>query len=104
VFKNHPNVTYTEIIKKLAQQQRLFLIIASPDYIYGTNYNFCHGYISKDLKDITPEKTIQAIGRIGRKQQNCIYTMRFRDDTILKQIFLPNKNNIEAYNLNNLLS
>ena len=53
---------------------------------------------------MTPEKTIQAIGRIGRKQSNCIYTMRFRDDALLTQIFLPNQENIEAYNLNRLLS
>lgn len=104
VFKHHTNITYTEIIKKLADEQKLYLIIASPDYIYGTNYNFCHGYISKDLKHITPEKTIQAIGRVGRKQQNCLYTMRFRDDNLLTQIFLPNQHNIEAYNLNRLLS
>ncbi len=104
VFKSFTNIAYTEIIKKLAEEQKLFLIIASSDYIYGTNYNFCHGYLSKDLNSITPEKTIQAIGRIGRKQSNCIYTMRFRDDNILKNIFLPNFDNIEAANLNNLLS
>ena len=39
-------------MKKLAQNQKLYLIIASSDYIYGTNYQFCHGYLSKDLGNI----------------------------------------------------
>ena len=42
-------------MKELAVKQHLYLIIASSDYIYGTNYNFCHGYIAKDLQDITKE-------------------------------------------------
>ena len=36
---------YNEIMKDLAQKQQLYLIIASSDYIYGTNYQFCHSYI-----------------------------------------------------------
>ena len=31
-----------DIMKKLAEEQKLYLIIASSDYIYGTNYQFCH--------------------------------------------------------------
>jgi hypothetical protein len=34
VFINHENVTYTEIMKKLADQQKLYMIIATSDYIY----------------------------------------------------------------------
>jgi hypothetical protein len=45
---DHKNAKYNEIMKELAQDQKLFLIIASSDYIYGTNYQFCHGYISRD--------------------------------------------------------
>ena len=65
VFINHENIKYTEIMKKLADEQKLFMIIASSDYIYGTNYQFCHGYISKGL-NLTQEKIIQAMGRVGR--------------------------------------
>jgi hypothetical protein len=36
-------------MKKLADEQKLYMIIASSDYIYGTNYQFCHGFLSKDL-------------------------------------------------------
>ena len=39
VFISHSNKEYTEIMKNLAQQQKLYLIIASTDYIYGTNYH-----------------------------------------------------------------
>ena len=66
VFTNHESIGYTEIMKELATTQKLFMIIASTDYIYGTNYQFCHGYISKDLEAMTQEKAIQAVGRVGR--------------------------------------
>ena len=40
VFVKHPNKQYMDIMKKLASEQKLYLIIASSDYIYGTNYQF----------------------------------------------------------------
>ena len=42
VFKQIPDKRYMEIMKQLADEQRLFIIIASTDNIYGTNYQFCH--------------------------------------------------------------
>ena len=56
VFLKHTNKKYMDIMKKLAEEQKLYLIIASSDYIYGTNYQFCHGYLSKDLSNMTQEK------------------------------------------------
>ena len=67
VFSSRSDVKYIDIMKKLAEKQQLFVIIASSDYIYGTNYQFCHGYLSKDLQNMTQEKLIQALGRVGRK-------------------------------------
>jgi len=87
VMTEHSNKTYTEIMKDLAQNQRLYLIIASTDYIYGTNYQFCHGYLGKDLNDISQEKIIQALGRIGRNKLQQEYSIRFRDDAHLLKIF-----------------
>jgi len=87
VFVKNANTAYLEIMKRLAAEQRLFLIIASSDYIYGTNYQFCHGFIGKDLNNMTQQKTIQAIGRIGRNNIQQEYTVRFRDDAILEQLF-----------------
>ena len=84
---SNSNKTYTEIMKDLAQNQRLYLIIASTDYIYGTNYQFCHGYLGRDLSDISQEKIIQALGRIGRNKLQQEYTIRFRDDAHLLKIF-----------------
>ena len=85
--QSNSNKTYTEIMKDLAQNQRLYLIIASTDYIYGTNYQFCHGYLGKDLSDISQEKIIQALGRIGRNKLQQDYSIRFRDDAHLLKIF-----------------
>ena len=53
VFATDMNPDYVEIMKDLADTQQLFLIIASTDYIYGTNYQFCHEYIGDDLGDLS---------------------------------------------------
>jgi hypothetical protein len=101
---NHTNVKYNEIIKELAQNQKLYIIIASSDYVYGTNYQFCHGYISKDLSTMTQEKTIQAMGRVGRNKLQQTYTIRFRDNEIIKTLFTHCENKPEVANMNKLFS
>jgi hypothetical protein len=103
VFMNHKNKLYTEIMKQLADKQKLYLIIASSDYIYGTNYQFCHGYISKDM-DLSQEKIIQAIGRIGRNSNNQQYTIRFRCDEDINKLFSFQQNKPEVTNMNLLFS
>ena len=80
------------------------MIIASSDYVYGTNYQFCHGYISKDLSNMTQEKTIQAMGRIGRNKLQQTYTVRFRDDELIKRIFVSASNKPEVENMNKLFN
>lgn len=99
VFTNHPSTDYTEIMKKLADQQKLYMIIASSDYIYGTNYQFCHGYLSKDLV-LTQEKMIQALGRIGRSNIQQTYSIRLRDDEQIKKLFYEDLNKPEVKNMN----
>ena len=102
--ENKANPRYMEIMKKLAYDQHLYLILASSDFIYGTNYQFCHGYIGKDLKNMTQQKTIQAMGRIGRNSMQQEYTIRFRDDKILYQLFQTSHENTEANVMNRLFS
>ena len=103
VFINHENVTYTEIMKKLADQQKLYMIIATSDYIYGTNYQFCHAFLSKDL-DLTQEKIIQAMGRIGRNNIQQTYTVRFRDDAQILKLFTSETDKPEIINMNLLFN
>jgi len=93
---------YSEIMKKMAEKQKLYLIIASSDYIYGTNYQFCHGYLSKDLLNMTQEKMIQAFGRIGRQSTQMDYTIRLRNNELIDKIFLPEKDKMEVKNMNSL--
>ena len=93
-----------EIMKKLAYEQHLYIILASSDYIYGTNYQFCHGYIGKDLTKMTQQKTIQAMGRIGRNQTQQQYTIRFRDNNVLYQLFQKPNENKEAVIMTKLFS
>jgi hypothetical protein len=85
----------------LASTQKLFLIIASSDYIYGTNYQFSHGYIGKDL-DLSQEKIIQALGRIGRSGSNETYSIRLRNDDVAKKLFEKEVDKMEVRNMNML--
>jgi len=98
----HSTVDYTEFMKKLAITQKLFIIIASSDYIYGTNYQFCHGIISKDLNYMTQQKTLQSLGRVGRNKIQQTYSVRFRDNSLIYKIFNKDTNSIEAENMNKL--
>ena len=104
VFAEHTSVRYAEVMKGLAQQQKLFLIIASSDYIYGTNYQFCHGYISKDLGNMSQEKCIQAMGRIGRNNLQQHYSLRFRDDGLIAKLFNDEEGKPEVENMARLFN
>jgi len=97
------NVEYMEVMKELAGQQKLYMIIASSDYIYGTNYQFCHGYLSKDM-ELTQEKIIQAMGRIGRSNVQQEYTVRFRDDAQILKLFTADADKPEISNMNKLFN
>ena len=103
VFTNKTSIAYTEIMKRLADQQKLYMIIASSDYIYGTNYQFCHGYLSKDLV-LTQEKIIQALGRIGRNNIQQNYSIRLRDDEQIKKLFYEELDKPEVRNMNLLFN
>ncbi len=103
-FTNHKSIAYNEIMKKLAEEQKLYLIIASTDYVYGTNYQFCHSYICKDLGSMTQEKAIQAMGRVGRNKIQQHYTIRLRDDCLVEKLFMEEKNKPEIINMNRLLN
>ena len=103
VFINHENIVYTEIMKRLADEQKLYMIIATSDYIYGTNYQFCHLYLSKDM-NLTQEKIIQALGRVGRSNIQQNYTLRFRDDSSIMKLFTNETEKPEIINMNRLFN
>jgi hypothetical protein len=102
VFMDHECKEYRDIMKKLAQGQKLYLILASSDYIYGTNYQFCHGYLGKDLKNMTQEKMLQAFGRVGRQNNQMEYTLRIRDSVIIEKLYSEEEEKREIYNMNRL--
>ena len=95
-FQRGADIQYMEIMKELAHAQKLFIIIAGSDYIYGTNYQFCHGFVGKDLMNMTQQKIIQAMGRIGRNNIQQDYSVRFRDDGMISNLFMPPEKNVEA--------
>jgi peptidyl-tRNA hydrolase len=104
IFQQQENeVEYMETMKYLADNQKLYLILASSDYIYGTNYQFCHGYISKDMQ-LTQEKIIQAMGRIGRNNIQQSYTIRIRDEATLHKLFTYDPEKPEVTNMNRLFN
>lgn len=105
VFTNsHKSIDYMEIMKKLAYEQKLYMVIASTDYIYGTNYQFCHEYVSKDLENMSQEKLIQALGRVGRSNTSYEYSIRLRSDRFLNKLFKKELHKIEVENMNRLFS
>jgi len=104
VFSSHKSIRYTELMKSLAQEQKLYLIIANSDFIYGTNYQFCHGYISKDLGDMSQEKCIQSMGRVGRNKLQHDYSIRFRENDLIMKLFEKEENKPEVRNMNLLFN
>lgn len=99
---NIENNKYVEIIKNLAEQKSLYLILADSDYIYGTNYQFSHCYLSKDMKNLSQEKIIQCIGRVGRQEKNKHFSFRFRSKDHINIFYSMAENSIEADNMNKL--
>jgi hypothetical protein len=91
-------------MKSLVQEQKLYLIIATSDYIYGTNYQFCHGYISKDLGHMSQEKCIQAMGRVGRNKLQHDYSVRFRENELIWKLFQKAEYKPEVLNMNLLFN
>lgn len=98
---NPQSSDYNDLVKELSEQKKLGVIIASSDFIYGTNYQFCHAYIAEDLCKMTQEKIIQAIGRVGRKEQNKTFTFRFREDKLIRTLFIQ-ENTLETKQMNQL--
>lgn len=96
------NNRYVEMIKLLAEQKALYLIIANSDYIYGTNYQFSHCYLGKDMQNLSQEKIIQCIGRIGRQDKNKHFSFRFRSKEHMKLLYEIPQYSIEAKNMNEL--
>ena len=104
VFATDGDVSYIEIMKNLATEQRLYLILADSDYIYGTNYQFSHAYLGKDTNSMTQDKTAQAMGRVGRGRLQQTYSVRLRDNTFATKIFMASQDRPELRNINRLLS
>lgn len=88
VFADHESKEYVEIMKSLVDQQQVYLILAKKEYIDGTNYQLTHGYLGKDLV-LTRDKSLQALGRVGRGNVQHDYTVRFRNDAVYHQLFQP---------------
>jgi hypothetical protein len=102
-FIESENKQYVEIIKELAQNKSLYMILANSDYIYGTNYQFSHCYLGKDMKDMSQEKIIQCIGRIGRQVKNKHFSFRFRSDKNIRTLYsIPYNDTIEVINMKKL--
>jgi CRISPR/Cas system-associated endonuclease/helicase Cas3 len=54
--------------------------------------------------DLTQEKLIQAMGRIGRNNIQQTYTIRFRDDEQIAKLFTSEADKPEIINMNRLFN
>ena len=64
----------------------------------------CHCYLSQDLSDITQEKCIQALGRVGRNKLQYQYTIRFLDNNLIYKLLNKQENKQEVVNMNKLFN
>ena len=96
--------TYSTLMKKFASTQKLFLVVADTDYIYGTNYQFFHGFMGKDVGQITRSKIVQAMGRVGRNTVQQDFTFRFRSQDHVAILFGEDVDSVESSNFAKLLS
>jgi hypothetical protein len=87
VFSAKATPRYLELVKEQVMKQKMYLIVATSDYIYGTNYQFANLYLGKDMM-LSQEKLIQTLGRVGRGKQ-VPYAIRLRDDSFAKILFTP---------------
>jgi len=71
------------------------------NYIHKHNMKQSMG---KDLSDMTQEKSIQAMGRVGRNKIQQEYSVRFRDNDLIKKLFLHSNNKPEVANMNRLFN
>ena len=55
-----------------------------------------------DFVNMTQEKIIQSMGRIGRKSYNKKFSFRLRNDELIEKIYFKSDNNIEVQNINRL--
>jgi len=92
---------YNDTMKELAEDKQLLFIISTDEFMYGTNYQFCHAIFAEELTNVTQEQIIQSIGRVGRKEKNKMFTFRFRDNTRIIDLFVKT-NTLEADNMNKL--
>lgn len=91
VFSIDVQPKYVEIVKELTAREKMFAVFATKDFIFGTNYQFAHLYVGKDLTKISQEKLIQTLGRVGRGK-HVPYTIRLRDESFIKKLFMPQEN------------
>ena len=52
-----------------ADNKQLLLIIAESDYIYGTNYQFSHVFLGKDLENISFEKLFNQLEELKKRKE-----------------------------------
>jgi hypothetical protein len=87
VFSAEAPPRYMELVKEQVMKQKMYVVLATSDYIYGTNYQFANLYLGKDMH-LSQEKLIQTLGRVGRGKQ-VPYSIRFRDDAFATVLFTP---------------
>lgn len=92
---------YDDTMKELAEDKQLLFIISTDEFMFGTNYQFCHAIFAEELTNVTQEQIIQSIGRVGRKEKNKLFTFRFRDNSRIIDLFVKS-NTLEADNMNKL--
>ena len=101
IFDEQDYTIYQTQLKSWQNLDDFSLSLQTP-ITYSESIINSHCYLGKDIKNITHEKIIQSIGRVGRKSQNSVFTFRFRNKEHINKFF-DLSSGIETTNMNRLL-
>jgi hypothetical protein len=103
---SHAHPQYLALVKSMLDENRLFMVVADQDFLWGTNFDFRYMIVAADLcangvHKLTPDMLQQMLGRVGRNGQNA--TVYSRIPNIGQLLFCPPAFKAEQTKLNQLL-
>ena len=102
---SHAHPEYLALVKSMLDENKLFMVVADQDFLWGTNFDFRYMIVAADLcangvHKLTPDMLQQMLGRVGRNGQNA--TVYSRIPNIGQLLFCPPAVKAEQTKLNQL--
>jgi hypothetical protein len=102
---SHAHPEYLALVKSMLDENRLYMVVADQDFLWGTNFDFRYMIVAADLcvngaHKLTPDMLQQMLGRVGRNGKNA--TVYSRIPNIGQLLFCPPEIKVEQTKLNQL--